>query len=160
LEINQLLVQEKKNKITCGVAFRSIGYKSVPIAGLSFDDKIGIVPNNQGRVLSKDTLESGLYVAGWLKRGPSGIIGTNKYDSIETVQMLSEDLENGILRDIQLMGFEGIKQILLQKKLVWVSFSDWKKLEHYENTVGSSTGKPREKVSSVTRMLEIINSTK
>ena len=73
---------DERETIACGVVFRSVGYHGVPVPGVSFDEGSGTVPNEGGRV------EPGVYAAGWIKRGPSGVIGTNKKDATETVQLL------------------------------------------------------------------------
>ncbi|HXV14538.1 MAG TPA: FAD-dependent oxidoreductase, partial [Candidatus Krumholzibacteria bacterium] len=77
--------------VACGAVFRSVGYRGVPIAGLPFDEKAGIVPNVEGRVRRDGVPVPGLYVVGWIKRGPSGVIGTNKPDAVETVKHLLAD---------------------------------------------------------------------
>ncbi|HLF23206.1 MAG TPA: NADP oxidoreductase, partial [Burkholderiales bacterium] len=76
----------------CGALFRSVGYRGIPIAGVPFDEKAGVFPNVEGRIVSDGTLVPGLYAAGWIKRGPSGIIGTNKPDAFETVKHVLADL--------------------------------------------------------------------
>ena len=78
------------------MVLRSVGYQSVPLPGVPFDTRASVVPNAQGRVLGEDGAPlPGEYVAGWLKRGPTGVIGTNKSDAAETVRCLLEDLAGG-----------------------------------------------------------------
>jgi ferredoxin--NADP+ reductase len=78
------------------MVLRSVGYQSVPLPGVPFDTRASVVPNAQGRVLGEDGKPlPGEYVAGWLKRGPTGVIGTNKSDAAETVRCLLEDLAGG-----------------------------------------------------------------
>ena len=75
----------------CGIVFRSVGYRGVELPGVPFDAGSGTIPNEGGRV------RPGLYVAGWIKRGPSGVIGTNKKDATETVELLLDDARAGVL---------------------------------------------------------------
>ena len=82
---------EERETIPCGIVFRSVGYQGVPLPGLPFDEGSATIPNEGGRV------EPGLYVAGWIKRGPSGVIGTNKKDATETVALLLDDARAGLL---------------------------------------------------------------
>ncbi len=78
------------------MVLRSVGYQSVPLAGVPFDERNAVVPNVAGRVLGPDGQHlPGEYVAGWLKRGPTGVIGTNKSDAAETVRSLLADLAGG-----------------------------------------------------------------
>ena len=91
---------EQVEELECGVVFRSIGYKGTPLEGVPFDERRGTIPNDQGRVLGEDGQPlAGEYTVGWIKRGPSGIIGTNKRDAQETVDRLLEDLDAGRLSD-------------------------------------------------------------
>ena len=89
---------EERETIPCGVVFRSVGYLGVPLAGLPFDERSGTMPNDGGRVLGADGAPlPGVYAAGWIKRGPTGVIGTNKKDATETVALLLEDARAGRL---------------------------------------------------------------
>ena len=82
----------EKEELACGLVLRSVGYHGVPIPGVPFDERSGVIPNEQGRVLGFGKVVPGLYVSGWIKRGPTGIIGTNKADSDETVRHILEDI--------------------------------------------------------------------
>ncbi|XP_061343855.1 NADPH:adrenodoxin oxidoreductase, mitochondrial [Gastrolobium bilobum] len=141
--------------IKCGMVLKSIGYKSVPVDGLPFDHKKGIVPNVRGRVLSDTSdptvIEEGLYVCGWLKRGPTGIIATNLYCAEETVSSISEDLEKGALISssaLPKLGREGLLQLLHERNVKIVSFNDWERIDSEERRHGSSRNKPREKLAT------------
>ena len=88
---------DREEIIPSGIAFRSIGYTGVPIYGVPFQSSWGVILNRDGRVIDPDTQEplTGLYTAGWIKRGASGVIGTNKPDAAETIEAMLDDLEAG-----------------------------------------------------------------
>ncbi|KAG4966601.1 hypothetical protein JHK85_041576 [Glycine max] len=126
--------------IKCGMALKSIGYRSVPVDGLPFDHK-----------KDPSVLEKGLYVCGWLKRGPTGIIATNLYCAEETVSSISADLEKGGLiwsSTLPKPGRDGLLQLLHDRNIRVVSLSDWEKIDSEERRLGSSRNKPREKLAS------------
>ncbi|CAH8382702.1 unnamed protein product [Eruca vesicaria subsp. sativa] len=138
--------------INCGMVLKAIGYKSVPITGLPFDHKKGIVPNVRGRVVSDSggisQTEPGLYVCGWLKRGPVGIIATNLYCAEETVGSISQDIEEeeGVVGKSEKAGRKGLVQLLENKKVRKVDFSGWEKIDAKEKQMGIERNKPREKL--------------
>ncbi|XP_031488736.1 NADPH:adrenodoxin oxidoreductase, mitochondrial isoform X1 [Nymphaea colorata] len=140
--------------LQAGLVLKSIGYKSLSIDGLPFDSHRGIVPNIRGRVLRDGSephlLEKGLYVAGWLKRGPTGIIATNLYCSEETVYSISEDIEQGKFTETADMrlGRAGLVQLLENRGITYVTFSDWEKIDCIERAAGNRKNKPREKIAS------------
>jgi len=94
-----------------------------------------------------------LYAAGWIKRGPSGVIGTNKPDSVETVQSLLEDMPN--LQPCSNPDRNAVKELLNKKNIKFVSFADWKKIDAAEVANGQTAGKPREKFINVEEMLAV-----
>lgn len=139
-------------ELETGLVFRSIGYKGVPIPGVPFDAKNGVIPNKDGRVLNEGAVVPRLYAAGWIKRGPTGIIGTNRADSVATVASLIEDLP--LLRSEQTKhGAETIVAGLEKRGIHHVSFADWNKLDKSEIERGRAKGKPREKYTDVQEML-------
>ncbi|KAG2275698.1 hypothetical protein Bca52824_058253 [Brassica carinata] len=129
--------------INCSMVLKAIGYQSVPINGLPFDHKKGIVPNVRGRVVST---EPGLYVCGWLKRGPVGIIATNLYCAEETVGSISQDIEEGGVGKSEKEGSKGLMQLLEKKEVKMVDFSGWEKIDAKEKQMGIDRNKPREKL--------------
>ncbi|XP_060970827.1 NADPH:adrenodoxin oxidoreductase, mitochondrial isoform X2 [Cannabis sativa] len=147
----------------CGMALKSIGYKSKPVDGLPFDNQQGIVPNIKGRVLSDTStdsqlVEEGLYVCGWLKRGPSGIIGTNLYCAEETVASISEDVEQGLLKSTSRSpkpGREGLLQLLDDRNVRVLPFTAWEKIDSEERRRGSINNKPREKLATWEELLKV-----
>lgn len=146
--------------LPAGIIFRSVGYRGVPIAGLPFDQRAGTMPNDRGRVLAApgamETLP-GVYVVGWLKRGPSGVIGTNKPDAAETVESLLEDAVAGRIGTQPLGDRHRLDGLLAARGVRIVSFDDWKRLDALEQERGKSRGAPREKLTSVEEMLQALD---
>ena len=144
-------------ELEAGILFRSIGYRGVPIPGVPFDEKRGIFPNLDGRITDNEGITvPQLYTAGWIKRGPTGIIGTNRADSVATVASLLDDLDklgNGDSKS----GAAGIYKLLDERNIRHIDYSDWKKIDQAEIDRGSAKGKPREKITSVRECLEILD---
>ena len=132
-----------------GLVLRSVGYRGIPVPGVPFDEKSGHVPNADGRVASAPSQ----YVVGWAKRGPSGLIGTNRADSVATVKTLLEDLAAGKLPGAADASLEATLSLLKAKGLRTISFADWQKLDALERERGAKTGKIREKFTRVEDML-------
>jgi ferredoxin/flavodoxin---NADP+ reductase len=133
---------------------RAIGYRSVPLPGVPFDERAGLIPNAEGRVLDPPTGETlpREYVVGWAKRGPSGLIGTNKPDAAATVARMVEDaaaLPAGARRD-DVAGF------LAARGVDWVDFEDWLRLDRLECERGKAAGRPRIKLCAVEEMLTAV----
>jgi ferredoxin--NADP+ reductase len=146
----------KSEVLPVQMVLRSVGYKGVALPDVSFDSRKGIIPNIQGRVTDASGQPiAGEYVAGWIKRGPSGVIGTNKADAMETVQSLKADLETLSSIDVAKATSEAVSQLLASKGAQPISFSDWLKLDAFETQQGLAQGRPRVKVTSVEQMLEI-----
>ncbi|MEL0157938.1 MAG: FAD-dependent oxidoreductase [Deltaproteobacteria bacterium] len=142
------------------MVFRSIGYRGEAIPGLPFDDRRGTIPNDQGQLL--DGVDGKLlnqeYTAGWIKRGPSGVIGTNKQDAMETVSRLKQNWQTSQTLQPKLVQ-DDLLDLLKQKKIQFVSFEDWKKLDKFELEQGQLIGKSRQKICEVEEMLDLIQST-
>ncbi|MDX1564271.1 MAG: FAD-dependent oxidoreductase [Phycisphaeraceae bacterium] len=126
--------------------FRSVGYRGVPIPGIVFDEKRGVIPNEAGRV------EPGVYAVGWIKRGPSGLIGTNKKDSEQTVDTLLTDLRH--LKPAAVRDDAAIESLLREKNVRWVSHEQWKRIDEAEIARGAKLGKPRDNFTTVEQMLD------
>ena len=91
-------LDEAVETIECGLVLRSVGYRALPLPDVPFDERYFVLPNDHGRVLGPDgTPLPGIYAVGWIKRGPTGILGTNKRDAEETINCLAEDLRSGAL---------------------------------------------------------------
>jgi ferredoxin--NADP+ reductase len=138
--------------IPVDLVFRSVGYRGVEIPGLPFDPKTGTVPNVGGRV------EPGLYVAGWIKRGPSGVIGTNKPDAAETADAILADAEAGRLAPPPAPAAE-LEPLLTQRQPDLVTWPDWQKLGAHETAIGQPAGRPRSKLVRIADMLAAIRGT-
>jgi len=140
------------------MVFRSIGYKGHPLKDVPFDERHGIIPNDTGRVMDPDTKDviPRMYVAGWIKRGPSGVVGTNKPDAIETVGLMLEDLRSIEIQDPINGGLGAVPDLLRARGVRFVSFDDWKYLNEMEVQAGKKVGKPREKMTTVTEMISAL----
>ena len=138
-----------------GLVFRSIGYRGVPIEGLPFDDWKAVVPNDEGRVVDPHAQHviRGLYVVGWIKRGPSGVIGTNKRDAQETVGHLLEDVAEGRLPDPAHTDPDAIEALIAERKPDHVTWEGWEAIDAAETAAGEPLGRPRVKFTSVEEML-------
>ncbi len=130
---------EEHETIPCGIVFRSVGYQGVAMPGVPFDEGSATIPNEGGRV------EPGLYVAGWIKRGPSGVIGTNKKDATETVALLLDDARAALLPS----RGEGTLEALLEERGVEaVLYAGWEAIDAAERNAGEPLGRPRVKLCS------------
>ncbi|MEO8031383.1 MAG: NAD(P)-binding protein [Gemmatimonadota bacterium] len=142
--------------IDAGLVFRSVGYRGTGIPGVPVDSGRGIVPNAEGRILtSPGTPLRGEYVVGWIKRGPSGVIGTNKPDAVETVDHLLADYAAGLLIDPA--GGAPVEQLLAERNVRVVDWADWRALDEIERSRGSALGRPRVKFTRISEMLAALD---
>jgi ferredoxin--NADP+ reductase len=139
--------------IPVGMVFRSIGYKGVALPGLPFDEKAGVIPNDKGRVMNGESQVIGAYVVGWIKRGPTGIIGTNRPDSVETAEMVLEDMNADKLMTPGTPAREAMENLLNVRKPQWVSYADWQIIDRIEVAKGVAADRLRVKFSRVDEML-------
>lgn len=139
----------------CDILFRSIGYKGVPIPGVPFDERKGVFPNDDGRIKDSSGPVPGLYVAGWIKRGPSGIIGTNRACAVGTVASLMADFPN--MDSAPRPGGEGLRKILAERGARVVDYAEWRRIDAAEIGRGQPKGKPREKFTRIAEMLGAID---
>lgn len=144
--------------IPVGLVFRSIGYKGVALPDVPFDARAGVIPNAQGRVLSPEQHETvtGEYAVGWIKRGPSGIIGTNKPDAVETVTMMIEDAKSGKTLHPQELSHEAIARLLEERGVQYITYQDWLLLDAREQELGQAVSRPRLKYTRVEDMLNVL----
>jgi ferredoxin/flavodoxin---NADP+ reductase len=142
-------------EIEAGIVFRSIGYRGQPLDGVPFDERAATIPNEQGRVLGEDGKAIlGEYTVGWIKRGPSGIIGTNKRDAQETVDRLLEDLDAGRLREPQLPARASVEALLEERQPGHITYAGWEAIDRAEKSAGEPHGRPRVKHTTYENLLE------
>ena len=175
IEKNRLVEQEdgylraegtgETETLPCGMVIRSVGYRGAPVPGVPFEERRGIVPNEGGRVLvaagSAETVP-GEYVVGWAKRGPSGVIGTNKADAAGTVALMREDREAGVFAGGRVAGGGGadtegdadLATLLRARGVRGVDNEGWGRLDAHETACGKAQGRPRVKLCTVAEMLE------
>jgi len=157
--------------IPAGLVFRAIGYRGEPLPGVSFDERAATILNERGRVLDPDSRAPlpGEYVVGWIKRGPSGVIGTNKKDAQETVDAILADLRPSANGDRA--GGDGpsagaphvpsdpdadaVEALLRERQPQLVTYSGWEAIDRHERALGEQGGRPRVKLTEIEQMLQI-----
>ena len=140
--------------LEAGLVFRSVGYRGVALPEVPFRDDWGVIPHAAGRVLDSPDGEplTGQYCAGWIKRGPTGVIGTNKPDALETVKVLLQDVAAGRHWRPELPAAEAAERLVAERAPSYFSFADWKALDALEVARGKAEGRPRVKFVSVEEM--------
>ena len=144
--------------VDAGSVFRSVGYHGVGLEGVPFDPKKGVIPNDEGRVLSEpggDVIPD-VYCCGWIKRGPTGVIGTNKTDAVATVKKMLEDIAGKTAAPSEQKTAAAVDALLAGRGVRVVSYDDWKKLDALEVEAGQSLGKVRDKFTSTEDMLKAL----
>lgn len=138
--------------IECGLVLRSVGYRGVALGGVPFDERKGLIPNDEGRVRDPKTgaIVPGEYVAGWIKRGPSGVIGTNKGDATKTVEVMLADVAT--TTPCAEPSPDAVVKLLERRGVRYVRFEDWLKIDAVEKQRGGDT-RPRCKICDVAEML-------
>ncbi len=146
---------EREELIDVGLVFRAVGYRGVPIPGVPFNEDWGVIRNLKGRVVETDTQEPkvGHYTAGWIKRGPSGVIGTNKPDAAETVELMLSDLAEGSVLQPDFPTAEAVSKLIHDRQPDFFSFEDWLHLDQLEVERGQALGRPRLKFTQISDML-------
>jgi ferredoxin--NADP+ reductase len=135
--------------IDCGLVFRSVGYRGLPLPGLPFREDWGVLPNEAGRILGDaGKAMPGLYTSGWIKRGPSGVIGTNKPDAAESVRLMLEDVQAGHHLRPASPERESIDQLLQERGVQPVRTADWHTIDAAERAAGETAGRPRVKFAT------------
>jgi ferredoxin/flavodoxin---NADP+ reductase len=149
---------ERRTTIPVDLVFRAIGYMGEPIAGLPFDQRAGIVPNEAGRIVDPSDGEPllGEYVCGWIKRGPQGVIGTNKPCAQEAVESLLADVRAGRI-ECAVPAREVLERLLAERQRDLVTYADWQVLDALERERGEADGgRPRVKFTRIEDMLEAL----
>ena len=141
---------EVTEELDCGLVFRSIGYRGTRVEGVPFDESRCVIPNDRGRVLER----TGEYAVGWIKRGPTGIIGTNKRDAQETVDVLLEDLDAGNLAAPSDPDRDSLDALVAERQPEAVSYAGWQAVDLAEREAGEPHGRPRVKLCSFEELLE------
>jgi ferredoxin/flavodoxin---NADP+ reductase len=145
---------EQIEEIPCGLVFRSIGYRGVPLPGVPFDERRCVIPNEGGRVFDGGAPLPGEYAVGWIKRGPTGIIGTNKKDAQETVDLMFEDLDAGRLPAPEDPDRDSLEELLGERAPEHVTYAGWEAIDRREKEAGEPHGRPRVKLCSFEELLE------
>ncbi len=156
---------DQSETIAAGLVFRAIGYRGMPLPGVSFDERAATILNERGRVLDPDSRAPlpGEYVVGWIKRGPSGVIGTNKKDAQETVDAMLADLATVRQRSGGRAAPHArasptpapIERAAAQRQPALVTYSGWEAIDRHERALGEAAGRPRVKLTDIDEMLRI-----
>src|SRR5204862_561530 len=133
---------DEHETLPCGLVFRSVGYHGVGLPGVIFDEKSGTIPNEGGRI------EPGVYCAGWIKRGPTGVIGTNKKDASETVELLPEGAAAGRVEPKPDASAASVHTLLAERGVPVVEYAGWSAIDEVERAAGEKSGRPRVKLCS------------
>jgi ferredoxin--NADP+ reductase len=140
---------DERETLPCGLVFRSVGYRGVGLSDVPFDDGRGTILNEGGRVTGVDRA----YCAGWIKRGPTGIIGTNKKDATETVTRLLEDVEAGKVTHQERATPDALEALLAERGVRAVIYSGWSSIDELERAAGEKAGRPRVKLRTWDELL-------
>jgi ferredoxin/flavodoxin---NADP+ reductase len=147
-------VEGERETIECGLVLRSVGYRAVPLPEVPFDERSYVLPNDRGRVLAPDGEPlPGVYTVGWIKRGPTGILGTNKRDAQETVDCIAEDLASGALPQPPSPDRDWIDKLVAKRKPDLVTIEGWRTIEALELRKGRDEQRPRVKLASRDELL-------
>jgi ferredoxin/flavodoxin---NADP+ reductase len=139
---------DDRETLAAGLVFRSVGYRGLPSPGVPFDEASGTMPNEDGRLLGADGGPlAGVYCAGWIKRGPTGVIGTNKKDATETVEALLADAEAGAIGG-SAEPAEAVDALLAERGIDAVVYSGWEAIDAAERRRGEPLGRPRVKLTT------------
>jgi ferredoxin--NADP+ reductase len=146
---------DAREVIPCGIVLRSVGYRGTAMPGVPFDDERATIRNDDGRVVDDGGVPiPGVYCTGWIKRGPSGVIGTNKKDATETVEILFEDVRSGRLTRRAERGSLTVEDVLAARGVAYVSYAGWEAIDAAERERGESQGRPRVKLCHWEELLE------
>ena len=152
---------DEHETIPAGLVFRAIGYRGIALPGVPFDERRGVIPNTGGRVIDLQTGEPvpGEYVVGWIKRGPSGVIGTNKKDAQETVDAMLADLLAGEVAATphtpRAPDPAAVESMLRERQPELVTYAGWSEIDKHERALGEPAGRPRVKLTRIDEMLRV-----
>ncbi len=141
------------------LVFKAVGYRGVPLPGVPFHERWGILPNDEGRLQTGQDgdVVPGQYVVGWAKRGPTGLIGTNSPDSTATVRKMLEDIDGVQVPPDPAKTPRAILDLLRERRVDFVTFDDWTRLDEDEVRRGEARNKVREKYTDVESMMAAVN---
>lgn len=145
----------ERETIEAGLVLRAIGYRGLELPGVPFDERRGVISNERGRVLGESGPLPGEYTVGWIKRGPTGVIGTNKKDAQETVDAIFEDLAAGRLHHPPAPDPAELDQTLRARQPDLVTYSGWSEIDRHERERGEPHGRPRVKLTRIEDMLRV-----
>jgi ferredoxin/flavodoxin---NADP+ reductase len=145
----------ERETISAGLVMRAIGYRGVPLPGVPFDERSATIANDGGRVVGPDGPLRGEYAVGWIKRGPSGVIGTNKKDAQETVDALLADVAEGTSNDPGQPSAEAVEQLLRERVSDLVTYEGWSEIDRHEQALGEPQGRPRVKLTRIDELLKV-----
>jgi ferredoxin--NADP+ reductase len=146
---------DEHETLECGLVFRSVGYRGVGLPELPFEERRGTIRNELGRVVDAGgTHVAQTYCAGWIKRGPTGIIGTNKKDATETVAQLLEDVEEGRVSHRAEVTAEAVEALVAERDVRAVMYPGWTSIDELERAAGEKLGRPRVKLRTWDELLE------
>jgi ferredoxin--NADP+ reductase len=153
----------ERETIHAGLAFRAIGYRGIPLPGVPYDERSGTIPNDGGRILdpASGSPQCGEYVVGWIKRGPSGVIGTNKKDAQETVDAILADLasngggDGGAHHEPTEPDGAAVEELLRERQPQIVTYEGWEAIDRHEKALGEAARRPRVKLTTIEDMLRV-----
>ncbi len=146
---------EQSETIAAGLVMRAIGYRGVPLPGVPFDERSGVIHNERGRVLGPAGPLPGEYAVGWIKRGPTGVIGTNKKDAQETVDAIFEDLAAERLPTPPAPDPQELLATLRSRQPELITYAGWSEIDRHERSQGEPDGRPRVKLTRIEEMLRV-----
>ncbi len=142
--------------LAAGLVLRAIGYRGRPLPGVPFDERLAVIRNAAGRVLDDDGQpRRGEYAVGWIKRGPTGVIGTNKKDAQETVNAILADLRDSQLPDPPHPDAADLERLLHERQPQLVSYEGWLSIDRHERLLGEALDRPRVKLTTIDEMLAV-----
>ena len=152
---------DERETIPAGLVLRSVGYRGVAVPGVPFDEGRGTIRNDRGRVLDESGAQvPRVYCAGWIKRGPSGVIGTNKKDATETVELLLEDAAAGLVTPREGATADAVDALLAERGVAHVLYAGWTAIDELERSRGEEHGRPRVKLCTWDELLEAASATR
>lgn len=149
---------DQSETLPVGLIFRSVGYRGIPLPAIPFNEDRAIIENEKGRIVEAASRQplSGLYTAGWIKRGPIGVIGTNKTDAQETVTCMMADLQVGRVLTPAKPQIEAVAKLIEERQPQFISYGDWSVIDAEEVGRGQESGRPRVKFTSIAAMLAVL----